>query len=85
MVSAVGSQHRHVQVVPPKAQNPEIPQAAGKSMESVGHGAKAEIFADAETAPNAQGKAAAMLAKLDLSAITPQPPVDGVEGNTTAD
>lgn len=52
--------------VAPEFVKGEISQ--GKNLESIGHRAKAEVVEFGDTAPNAIGKAAALLAKMHVDA-----------------
>lgn len=78
MISAIGSAHR---TIPPgKPAKPDITDLEGErgnSAQSIGHRAKQAVAESGDTAPNAIGKAASMLAKLKTEnlSITPLPEV----------
>lgn len=78
MISSVGMQTR---TVPAHKQTsgdtPEMEPERGKSAQSIGHQAKQSVADSGDVAPNAIGKAAAMLAKLDAENLSiTAPPVD---------
>jgi hypothetical protein len=88
MVSTTGTQHRHVPPATakhgPADKNPAA--APGKSAQSVGHLAKAMVAESGDTAPNAIGKAAAMIAKMRVEAPAPAPtPIPEPEPEPTPD
>ena len=70
MVSVTGTQHRHAQAAASKqTQGGDDAVVHGKSAMSVGHLAKAQLLAQQsseDAAPNAIGKAAAVIAKMTL-------------------
>jgi hypothetical protein len=76
MVSAIAASLR--QVPHPNAAKPEASGAAshGRSDLSVGHRAKAMVAESGDTAPNALGKAASLIAQLDLAARDIAPAVE---------
>jgi len=71
MTSPVGSQHGagvvHHQSKPP-ASSETFP---GKSADSIGHLAKASVSDTGASEPNAQGKAASRIARMDLTVLSP--------------
>ena len=66
MVSAVGLEHRHLptQARPPAGPNERF---RGNSAESVGQLAKQQLAEQTDLPANAMGKAAALIAEVDLS------------------
>lgn len=74
MISTVGIQMRTTTPTRPKNHEaPGMEPDRGKSAQSIGHLAKAQVAETGNDAPNAVGKAAAMLARLE----TDKAPVDG--------
>ncbi|WP_434722128.1 hypothetical protein [Mesorhizobium sp. RIZ17] len=84
MTSLVGNQHGAGIV-----HHSSKPQAAsetfpGKSAESVGHLAKASA-SETGTEPNAQGKAASRIARMDLTVLSPTGSGESEEPDTATD
>ncbi|WP_394885821.1 hypothetical protein ACG873_01750 (plasmid) [Mesorhizobium sp. AaZ16] len=81
MISVIGVQNRHT---PQTTENEKVGRAAdgaegtsaGKSADSVGHRAKVMVAELDDTAPGAQGRAASMIARMDLTVLTPEIPAD---------
>ncbi len=71
MTSVVGSQHGTALGHHPS--NPPASSEAfpGKSADSVGHLAKASVSETDDGEPNAQGKAASRIARMDLTVLSP--------------
>ncbi|WP_156913420.1 hypothetical protein [Mesorhizobium sp. WSM3224] len=76
----------------PQASSETFP---GKSAESIGHLAKVSVSETGATEPNAQGKAASRIARMDLTVLSPTgsgedqepdtaPPTDQEAGGTEA-
>ena len=70
MISAIGAQNRHI---PPVKEEKSGETLSGKSGGSVGHRAKAMTAESDDTAPGAEGRAASMIARMDITVLTPQP------------
>lgn len=78
MVSAIASQHRHLPVDQPKAGRPDTGEVfvPGKSVESVGHRAKAMVIETADLDSGAQGRTASKIARMHVTLLSPVPPAD---------
>ncbi|TPI70743.1 hypothetical protein FJ420_06150 [Mesorhizobium sp. B3-1-3] len=71
MTSVVGSQHGTGLVRHPSKPPASSEAFPGKSGESVGHLAKASVCETDDSEPNAQGKAASRIARMDLTVLSP--------------
>lgn len=71
MTSAVGSQHGAGLVHHPSKSQGSLETFPGKSAQSVGHLAKASVSETDAGEPNAQGKAASRIARMDLTVLSP--------------
>jgi hypothetical protein len=73
MVSAIASQHRQVSETQLKAAKPETGEgfAPGKSADSVGYRAKTMVAEKGDTDPDAQGRAASKIDRMDITVLTP--------------
>ncbi|TPK94519.1 MULTISPECIES: hypothetical protein [unclassified Mesorhizobium] len=70
MTSVVGSQHGTGLVHNPSKPSASPEALPGKSAESVGHLAKASVSETDDSEPNAQGKAASRIARMDLTVLS---------------
>jgi hypothetical protein len=85
MTSRVGSQHGAGIVhhsSKPQGSSETFP---GKSAESVGHLAKASVSETDTGKPNAQGKAASRIARMDLTVLSPTGSGESEEPDTATD
>ncbi|RAZ86961.1 hypothetical protein DPM33_26815 [Mesorhizobium hawassense] len=88
MTSPVGSQHGagavHHHASKPQAPSDTFP---GKSADSIGHLAKASVLETGDGEPNAQGKAASRIARMDLTVLSSGDSGDGqaADGAAPAD
>ncbi|WP_198541032.1 hypothetical protein [Mesorhizobium sp. LCM 4577] len=71
MTSVVGSQHATSLVHRPSKTHTSSETFPGNSAESVGHLAKASVSETDASDPNAQGKAASRIARMDLTVLSP--------------
>jgi hypothetical protein len=90
MTSVVGSQHGTSLVHHPGKTRVSSEAFPGTSAESIGHLAKASVSETDADDPNAQGKAASRIARMDLTALSPtgsggQEPDAGSDTGTDAD
>lgn len=79
MVSAIGTQHRHTPEIvrPEKTDKEERPEGmSGKSADSVGHRAKLMVAESDDTTAGAQGRAASLIARMDITVLAPELPAD---------
>ncbi|WP_189464983.1 hypothetical protein [Mesorhizobium sp. M2D.F.Ca.ET.223.01.1.1] len=70
MISPVGSQHSAGAVHHASKPQPPSETFPGKSADSVGHLAKASVLETGDDEPNAQGKAASRIARMDLTVLS---------------
>jgi hypothetical protein len=84
MTSVVGSQHGTSLVHHPNKPNASSEAFPGKSAESVGHLAKASVSETDDSEPNAQGKAASRIARMDLTVLSPTSSGEGQEPDAAA-
>ncbi|AZO75478.1 MAG: hypothetical protein E5V92_24020 [Mesorhizobium sp.] len=90
MTSPVGNQHNAGAVQRNlRPQSPSEGTFPGKSAESVGHLAKASVLETGDTEPNAQGRAASRIARMDVTVLPTTGSGDGQApdagtGETTA-
>ena len=79
MVSAIASQHRHVPETQPKAAKPSAGEevSPGKSADSVGHRAITAVLESGDVEPGAQGRAASLINRMDVTVLSPVPPPNG--------
>ena len=80
MTSVVGSQHGTSLVHHPSKTRASSEAFPGNSAESVGHLAKASVSETDASDPNAQGKAASRIARMDLTVLSPTGPDDQEPG-----
>jgi hypothetical protein len=71
MTSVVGSQHGTSLVHRPGKTHASPETFPGNSAESIGHLAKASVSETDASDPNAQGKAASRIARMDLTVLSP--------------
>ncbi|MDX8535835.1 hypothetical protein RFM41_33035 [Mesorhizobium sp. VK25A] len=71
MTSVVGSRHGTSLVHHPGKTHVSSEAFLGNSAESVGHLAKASVSETDASDPNAQGKAASRIARMDLTVLSP--------------
>jgi hypothetical protein len=80
MVSEIGSQNRHTpQIIQhDKTGKSELLEgiSPGKSADSVGHRARVMVAESDDTATGAQGRAASMIAKMDITVLAPEHTVE---------
>ncbi|RUW19821.1 MAG: hypothetical protein EOS38_01375 [Mesorhizobium sp.] len=83
MTSPIGSQHNAGAVQRSTRPQPS-PDAAfpGKSGESIGHLAKASVLETGDSEPNAQGRAASRIARMDVTVLPPTGSGDGQVSDT---
>ena len=85
MTSPVGSRHSAGVVhhsSKPQGSSETFP---GKSAESIGHLAKASVAETDAGEPNAQGKAASRIARMDLTVLSPTGSGESEEPDTATD
>ena len=85
MTSVVGSQHGTASVHHPSKSPASSEAFPGKSAQSVGHLAKASVSETDDGAPNAQGKAASRIARMDLTVLSPTGSGEGQEPDAGSD
>ena len=80
MVSEIGSQNRHTpQIIQhDKTGKSELLEgiSPGKSANSVGHRARVMVAESDDTATGAQGRAASMIARMDITVLAPERTVE---------
>ncbi|WP_217578155.1 hypothetical protein [Mesorhizobium sp. GbtcB19] len=84
MTSPIGSQHGAGAVHHASKPQPPSETFPGKSADSVGHLAKASVLETGDSEPNAQGKAASRIARMDLTVLSAGGSDDGQEAEATA-
>jgi hypothetical protein len=85
MTSPVGSQHSAAAVQHASKPSPSTETFPGKSADSVGHLAKASVLETDASEPNAQGKAASRIARMDLTVLSPIGSGEDQEPDTATD